>query len=728
MLQCYIPFLPEGAKPINSHVAIYRHDDKIDFYTASGPIYSFKESDIYALRLAQGIIVTQTATSAMEIAKALNINRSTVYRNVNRYEQYGPTGLIIDKKRNRKAYKLNGKTKGQIQTLLNKGYSLKAAAKQAGITEGCIRYAIKKGTIESKRQQEEKPDSPQVLKSTSERSKEDNDCNIGIGAKREAERVLASIGKLVEAAPEFSASEGVGHAGVLLVLPALAKLGLLEAGKKVYGTLHKGFYGLQSVLLTLSFMALLRIKTPEQLKKSNPGELGIVLGLDRAPEVKTLRKKLRQMGLRNKAGEFISYLSKKWVDQDKDAIGFAYIDGHVRAYNGRKHKLPKTHVARRRLCMSATTDFWINDAGCEPLFFVTAEANDSLLSILEKEVIPELKKLAGAGRRITLVFDREGWSPKSFEKWFKADIDVITYRKGKYDPWPKDCFIEVESHVGGKAVKYLLGERSIEINKNFWLREVRRLCDDGHQTSVITTRQDIGCEQVARRMFFRWNQENFFRYMREEYALDHLVTNDVEPADVERLVPNPEKKEKRNQVNGLKRKLEMLKKEYGDKALQNNEASRPTMRGFNIANSGDKKKILKIEKEIEQSEIELKQIPGKVPVKQLLAEHEIVRLETERKMFTDGIKMICYRAETCLFNLIAPFFVRNNDEGRAFLKSVFQQPADIIPDKEGRVMNVKFHTMSTPRANRALKQLCDVMNQESYVYPGTRMTLVFTAE
>ena len=147
MLQTYIPFLPEGAKPLNNHVALYHHDDKIDFYTASGPIYSFEESDMYALRLAQGIIVTQTATSTTEIAKALNINRSTVYRNVNRYQQYGPTGLIIDKKSNRKAYKLNGKTKSQVQRLLNQGYSLKAAAKQAGITEGCIRYAIKKGTI-----------------------------------------------------------------------------------------------------------------------------------------------------------------------------------------------------------------------------------------------------------------------------------------------------------------------------------------------------------------------------------------------------------------------------------------------------------------------------------------------------------------------------------------------------------------------------------------------------
>jgi hypothetical protein len=728
VLQSYIPFLPEGAKPINSHVAIYRHDEQIEFFTASGPIYACRESDTYGVRLAQGIIVSQTATTPAEFAKALNINRTTVSRNLNKYKQDGPAGLFIDKKSNRNAYKLKGKTKRQVQTLLNKGFSLKAAAKQTDITEGSIRYAIKRGTILGKKQRDEKPQSPQKLKSTSDRSIEDSNCVIGIGAKREAERCLASIGKLIEATPSFTSSEGVRHAGVLLALPALARVGLLDAGKKAYGALHKGFYGLQSVLLTLSFMALLRIKTPEQLKKCNPGELGIVLGLDRAPEVKTLRRKLKEMGLRHKAGKFLSSLSERWANQDKDQIGFTYIDGHVRAYNGRRHKLPKTHVARRRLCMPATTDFWINDAKCEPLFFVTAEANDSLLSMLEKDIIPELKKLARKGNRVTLVFDREGWSPNSFEKWFKSDIDVITYRKGKYDPWPEECFIEVESQVRGKAVKYLLGERSNKINEHFWLREVRRLCDDGHQTSIITTRHDIDCEQVARRMFFRWNQENFFRYMREEYALDHLVTNTVEPADVERLVPNPAKKEKRKLVNGLKRDLEKLKKEYGDKAFQNDETRRPTMRGFNIANSGYKKKIFEFEKEIEGSTIELKQIPDRIAVKHLLAEHEIVRLETERKMFTDGIKMICYRAETCLFNLVAPFFSRNNDEGRSFLKSVFQQPADIMPDKERKIMTVKFHTMSTPRANNALKQLCGVMNQESYIYPGTRMRLVFTAE
>lgn len=722
MLQSYIPFLPDGAEIMNNHVAIYKHEGKIEFYTASGPIYSCRENDLHGLRLAQGIIVSQTATTPTEIARALNVNRTTVYRNLNRYLQDGPAGLIIDRS-NRSGYKLDNKIIRQLHLLFNKGYSLRAAANQVGVTEGCIRYAIKKGILV----RSGKPKILQDLKSSSQRSAEDSSCAIGIGAKRGGERVLASVGKISQAAPEFSASEGVRFAGVLLALPALARVGLLEAGSKVYGTLHNGFYGLQSVLLTLAFMAFLRFKTPEQLKRCNPGELGIVLGLDRAPEVKTLRRKLREMGLRDKAGEFLSFLSKRWAEEDKDVIGFAYIDGHVRAYHGRKRKLPKTHVARRRLCMPATTDFWVNDANCEPLFFITAEANDSLLSILDKEIIPELKILAGKGNRVTLVFDREGWSPKSFEKWFKADIDVITYRKGKYDPWPEHCFTEIESQVRGKAVKYLLGERSIKI-KDFWLREVRRLCDNSHQTSIITTRQDLDCEQIARRMFFRWNQENFFRYMREEYALDHLVTNAVDPADVERLVPNPGKKEKRKVIANTKRKLEKLKKEYGDKALQNDGTRRPTMRGFNIANPGYKKKIVELDKRIEQSEIELRQLPDKIAVKHLLAEHEIVRLETERKMLTDGIKMICYRVETCLMNLIASFFARNNDEGRTFLKSVFQQPADVIPDEDEKKLTVRFHTMSTPRENRALKQLCKIMNQESYVYPGTRMTLVFMTE
>ena len=315
------------------------------------------------------------------------------------------------------------------------------------MSEGCIRYAIRNGRI-IKENFEKIPQAD--LKSASTRSEEDNNCLFGTGTKRIVDRVLAIKGLLDEAKPEFSSNEGVRYAGILIALPILSKLGFIEAGEKIYKKIQNGFYGLRSILLTLAFMALLRIKTPEQLKGKSPGELGIVLGLDRVPEVKTLRTKLNEIGLCNKASDFMAFLTNKWIEMDEDTIGYAYIDGHVRPYHGLKNKLPKTHVARRRLCMPATSDFWVNDSNCEPLFFVTAEANDSLLSVLDSSIIPELKTHANKDERVTLIFDREGWSPKSFKKWFDNGIDVITYRKGKQYPWPKECFIKTESQIRGK--------------------------------------------------------------------------------------------------------------------------------------------------------------------------------------------------------------------------------------------------------------------------------------
>lgn len=725
MLQSCIPFLPEGAQIINDHVALYRHDGEIQFYTASGPIFSCREDDRYGLRLAQGILTQNTSVTCAQLAKVLGINRSTVYRNSQTYFQTGASGLIMDRS-DREAYKLKGEKLKKVQALLDRGISMNAAAKEVSVSNGCIRNAVRKGTLIRRNESRSRPGETAAT-SPSQRSAEDTACVLGIGAKREAERVLASQGKLDEAAPAFSAHESVRYAGVLLALPILASLGLIEAGTAVYGRLKQGFYGLCSILLTLAFMALLRIKNPEQLKGRAPGELGIVLGLDRVPEAKTLREKINEMGLRNKAGDFMGYLAQQWTAEDEDILGFVYIDGHVRPYHGRKYALPKTHVARRRLCMPATTDFWINDSACEPLFLVTAEANDSLLSMLDNTIIPELKTLAGKGQRLTLIFDREGWSPASFERWFKEGVDVITYRKGKYEPWPQECFLEIESHVRDKAVTYQLGDRSILVRKGFWMREVRRLCENGHQTSIMTTRQDLDFEEIARRMFLRWNQENFFRYMREEFALDHLVTPDVEPADVERMVPNPEKKEKKKQLEKLKQELGSLKNDYADKAVANDEKQRPTMRGFNIANPGIKKQISVLEKEIEKAKTELRKIPARIAVKQVLEGQEIVRLETERKILTDTIKMAAYRAETALFNVLGPYFDRNNDEGRAFLKCVFQQQADILPDDERKILSVKLHSMANPRSNRLLRTLCERVNETDYVFPGTELRLYFEA-
>src|SRR5207249_720925 len=97
-------------------------------------------------------------------------------------------------------------------------------------------------------------------------------------ADRRVDRVLAGV--------------RVPRAGVLLALPALADSGVLDCAREIYGSIGPAFYGLRTTLVTLVLMALLRIKRPEALKEHPPEDLGRVLGLDRAPEVKTLRRKL----------------------------------------------------------------------------------------------------------------------------------------------------------------------------------------------------------------------------------------------------------------------------------------------------------------------------------------------------------------------------------------------------------------------------------------------------
>ena len=727
MLQTCFPYTSKNTTYINDILAMDRRGEEIVFFTASGPVYSFQENDKFAKRLGQGIVVSLELATPSKIAKALGVNQTTVSRNVQIYKDKGPEGFI-DNRTDRSPYRFTKSKQQVVKRLLDKGSTITAAAAEVGVSEGSVRRAILNGLIERNIKQVKKTNGSVDLKRSSTRSHENVNCKTGIATTRETERVLACKGVMAEALPEFSPNEGVRYAGVLLALPFLEGLNYLSTGQKVYGTLKNGYYGLQSILLTFAFMALLRMKTPEQLKTGNPGDFGIMLGLDRCPEVKTLRRKLSELGLQNKSGEFMESLSRNWVDQDKDILGFSYIDGHVRPYHGRKHTLPKTHVARRRLCMPATTDFWVNGSNCEPLFFVTTEANDSLLSTVENDIIPELNRLS-KDDRVTLVFDREGWSPDRFLKWRESGVDVLTYRKGKYEAWPKDCFIEVTSQVRGESVTYMLGDRSIKINKKGWVREVRRLCDNGHQTSIISTRQDLSMEEIARRMFFRWSQENYFKYMREEYSLDHLVSRDMEQADVERMVPNPQKKQMVKQCSKQERQLKKKKEHYATKVANNDEKKCRTMRGFNISNYGLKTEIKWMEEMIETLKAQIKQLPDKVRINEILNEDEIVRLETEKKRLTDSIKMTCYRAETELIKTIdqAQCFARTMDEGRGFIKKVFQQPADIIPHhNEGR-MEVRFHTMSTMRENKALKEICQIVNKENFSYPGTKLKLVFKA-
>ena len=156
---------------------------------------------------------------------------------------------------------------------------------------------------------------------------------MGRGATATLERLAASLGQLGAMDPRFEDALDIPKGGVLLALPALLLSGLLRHASQ-YFRLPPGFYGLETIFLLLAFMALARLKSIEALRYCAPGEWGKLLGLDRIPEVRTLRAKLKHLAEQEQAFEWSAALCTEWMAAAPEEAAVLYVDGHVRVYHG----------------------------------------------------------------------------------------------------------------------------------------------------------------------------------------------------------------------------------------------------------------------------------------------------------------------------------------------------------------------------------------------------------
>lgn len=540
-------------------------------------------------------------------------------------------------------------------------------------------------------------------------------------ADRWMDRFLAYLGWIDDAVPMFRPGTRVQRAGVLLAIPVLVATGVFAVADEVYGTIGPAFYGLRTTVAALLLMALTRIKRPEGLKEHPPDDLGRALGLDRAPEVKTIRRKLRRLASIGRASDFGRELARRRVAGRGAATGFLYVDGHVRVYHGLR-VLPKAHVARMRISMPATTDYWVNDAEGDPILVLTADANAGLVAMLPA-MLADIRKLVGE-RRVTVVFDRGGWSPRLFQAILDAGFDFMTYRKGRFPRIALRLFSSQSARIDGREVTYDLADRSVRLKGcRTLLRQVTRLSEDrAHQTPIVTSRRDLGAVEVAHRMFGRWQQENFFKYLRDEYALDALVDYDIEPADPQRSVPNPEWAKADAEYRRANATVARLSAQYGLIAHANPERRRRTMRGFKIAMSTLGKPLEQALREYVRLKAERAKIPRRVPVAQAVR-GDVVRLDAERKHLTNVFKMVAYQAESDLVRAVTPHYRRAAQEARTLIQTALAGAADI--EVAGEDLRVTLAPLSSAHRTKAVAALCAELNKTGTRFPGTSLRLRF---
>lgn len=699
-----------------------RREGRVRVVSVAGlPMHQWAEGDVAAEVYAKVSLVRCGYADQNEVAKAFGGSTRTLRRQERLYERLGIEGLGRSRGRPVGTAGLADAWVHTAKVLQKQGLAMRTIAERLQVSVGAVSKWLNHSEQSAVRTASVKePTQRQALAGRSAPSSKASvptasGYAFGDPLDRVLDRVLARVGMLQDAEPVFVSGDRLPQAGVLLAVPALVQSGIFSVAEEVYGSIGPAFYGLRTTMMTLLIMALLRIKRPEGLKEHLPTGLGRILGLDRAPEVKTLRRKLNRLAEAGKVAIFGLKLSEKRVARRGRMLGFLYVDGHVRVYHG-KRKLAKAYATRMRLALPATTDYWVNDQTGDPVFVMTAELNAALTAILPK-LLEEIRRLVGK-RRVTIVFDRGGWSPKLFVKILALGFDFLTYRKGPWTEIPESQFETVARRIDGRQVSYALNDRNIRLLQGrLRLRQITRLNASGHQTPIVTSRRDLSALKLAYRMFERWRQENFFKHQREEYALDALVDYQSEPENPQASVRNPDRRAFDQKLAALRLQLKRLQVHYGQTAL----ASRPPK----TAPAGSPKRILRrlirrLQERVQCLKEKRRPIPARVLVKDLPGD-PLLRLSRERQHLTQCLKMVAYQAESDLLALVRPRYARADQEGRTLITSALQSAADLQVGKDR--LTVTLAPLSSAHRSQAIRVLCATLNKMDVCFPGTSLRL-----
>jgi transposase len=695
--------------------------------------FSYASTDQAGRRLAAVQLVTTKIAPLGEVASAFGVNEATLWRWKQAFGTGGVVALIAERPGPRRPSKLTSSLAARIVKLDATGLTLQQIAAATGVSTATVRVAL--GRVTSPDQVPVEPD----VGLDAPRGDADNADLVVLAAPepRTTERVAARFGDLVEAPVVITEGAQLPLAGLLLALPALEMTGLVKVATETFPPMRKGFYGLRAVLLMGVFLALLREPRAEAATRIRPADLGRVLGLDRAPEVKTLRRKLSELAACGRGALLQAALGRHHATTRPDAMGFLYLDGHVRVYTGTR-ELPKTHIARMRIAGPATEETWVGDADGDPVMVITAAPSQSLAAELAR-LLPDLRALIGPDRACTVVFDRGGYSPAVFTEIISAGFDVLTYFKGNWARSANEAFTTVDYVApDGTAQSYELAERLIDLPvpaqpatagqvakpaSTCRLRLIVRRSPGGHQTPILTNRADLSPAQVAYRMAARWRQENYFKYAREHFALDALDSYADQPDDLTRLVPNPAKARAGDQVSAARAQLAAAQGGVADAIdAAGIRARLPGSGGKAIVDPTAGQALTAANSDLDAAKAASRETPSHLPLGQVRPGSRL--LETERKLLTHAIRMSAYNAESALARLLRPHYARGDDEARALLREAFTLSGDL--QVTGNTLHVRLDPASAPRRSNALAALCVELTDTATRYPGTDLTLAYS--
>jgi hypothetical protein len=588
-------------------------------------------------------------------------------------------------------------------------------------------------------------ESDTALSTGSKRNVQDDESEAGKCCTNVLGRVMASRYGIA-ASPTFGNHLDLNHGGILLTLPSLIASGLLNHMERFSEV--KGYYSAEQVFISLAFLILLRVKKLERSQEIPSGELGRCMGLDRIPEVKTLRGRIASFCDVTDVCDWAGELSSQWMQSSNEMDGALYVDGHVDLYYGSQTQMPKRYVSRMRLCLSGSTDYRINDRLGQPLFVIYKTLNEGMIKVIKNEIIPRLdREVAGQPsaaelkanpelHRYMLVFDREGYSVDFFKYLSDKRIAFCSYRKNVKDKWADEEFTEYTIlDDNGEEDTLLLAERETTLygqkekdgtQKTVTVREIHKKNDSGHQTSIITTNFMLSTLKIALLMFARWGQENFFKYIVESFGIDTITSYLKNKLPATSSIVNPKYKALDKEHKKISTLLSGHKVKYAEITLMDDkDLSEKQMDKYLAKKASIKQNIEELQKQKDDIIEKKKATDKKITFNELDENQKFDTSLNDRKFFLDTVKIIAYRAETAMANLIKKQ-MSVPEQARSLIRRLYSSDADIEVDKINNILLVKLHRSNHWADDKVLEYLCEQLNDTQTVFPASNLMLHFS--
>ncbi len=326
--------------------------------------------------------------------------------------------------------------------------------------------------------------------------------------------------------PAVGAELSLPLGGALIILPALAATGLLDATVHLYGIGRNTFGRLRTLVLSTVFTFLLSERGVEDSVGVDPTDIGRLVGRDRALEVTTVNRRLLELAALRRADSLIDALARWHLESHREVDGIFYLDGQVLAYRG-SAEVESDDLVRVRLSIGADIEARLLDRVGDGVLLWTAPAEGSVDEL--RAVLTKVRDRAGPAARPTICFERGGWPPKLFAELAALGFDIVAYGKGgpRVDP-VRSFHWQSFADDRGNTHRYSLADREAHFpydtgRRHFTCREIvclERRTDQ--QIQILTTRVDPEAATIAHAMFDRWPQERFMETMRTLHDVDVL--------------------------------------------------------------------------------------------------------------------------------------------------------------------------------------------------------------